>query len=549
MKIAFLSALVFFFQAMPSAQTLSSEPDLYSALIAGEMDYDTYLNLKDLMENKPCPCAALDRLPLVPGITQEEMDTLERLCDGDDAGPSRIPPDLLEKIAPFTATLPGGGRLIAEYRLGRDLGQTVTEFKQEHYFGLRYTSGPLSALSQGRSDAHGQGYFFRNSVSLRDYGVVGSLQLGSFRQKSGLGLTFGGIARTTPDTAKPASFAKSAISPAAAEPFGAFFSLNASPFAPFALFSINRNMAGKEKTVRAAGAEFSKRGLSAGFILLSTRTPFPHDSTYLETRSAGLYGTLHQAKATLSTELSLSQGGYACEVKATGKQGSADLGLDARKYSAAYFNPAGRGSADFSSGFATVPGEADTLVFSGLRAGEWGGELFARFNGRHGYIRPSLFSAYSGERREGKTGFSVKEYFEVPSARSKVTAEQRLTLGTGASDTANRTSFSVFSRTALNNRLSFRANAKISAQSGSLPRVFARTDISASPLKPLNLSAGIFTSSPLPENSSRQTGLLLEEEFRMERNGTIRIYCTFLRYGEKEAEARTLGICCNLNVL
>jgi hypothetical protein len=551
MKGILLTIIFLAIPEFPSAQNLQSEPDLASGLIAGEIDYNTYLDLKDLMENKPNPCAALDRLALVPEITQEDLDTLERFCSEDNSSVARLPPDLLEKISPFVNINASPVLVRAEYRFSRDISDTSSPRVREHYFSLQSGSGPVSAVSQGRSNAYGQGYFFRNGLGIRDYGFIRSLQIGTYTRRTGLMLTFGGIARTSQDTVKPSSFSESVLAPTSIEPFGVFFSLNSTPFSPFALISANRNPGrpGREKFLRAAGIEFAKKHLQAGFILLSARTPCLQSGRFLESECAGAYGTWYQAGTTFSAEISAAQAGYAFEVKGLRKSNGVDLGIDARQYSADYFNPAGRGTADFASGFTAVSSGTDSGLFSGLRKGEWGGQVFARFKGRDFYIRPCLFSAYSDRLLTGKTGLSLKEHLSAERIGTQFAAEERVCLISNNKDTATQVLFSVCSNTTATRFLSMRLSERLNTCGASLWNLYSRMDLSVNPIEPLILCTGGFTVVPVSGNGTSQAGIILEEKFRIKENGFIRIYCTLLRTTDLGMDPRTFGIIFNLKML
>ena len=551
MGIKWIYLLIFLALNAAAAPIIRTESDLYSVYAQGEMEFDTYWSLRELMDDKPLLCDALDHLSLVPGITPEDLDALERSCNAGGGPVNPLSADLLEKVAPFVSVEQGMARLTGEYRFSRDLEDTNALLQKKHCFNIRYSQDDISASSQGRSDDFGAGYFYRNNLEIKEKGMVHRLALGSFRERIGLNLTFGGVARTAGDANEPASFAETFVSPAAREPFGAYLALNSGRFTPFALISMLHRLkpSGSDNAIRAAGLCFAQGASNIGLLVLSSQTLLPRPGAEYSSQCAGLFGTLYRRHSTVAAELSVMSSGYALEMRGLKKSNAMDAGFTFWNYSTGYINPVGRGTSAFSSRIVELPENGDTARFVDLRSGECGNELFARFRGNHFSIRPGLSFAQSSRWRATRSLLTLQEEWSPATLLTRFSAEQSYLSRVEAGDSSSQSTFSINSETSPNPKFSFRTRLRFQTDESSANRLYGKLDVSLLPLAHLQLTAGYFATYPLAATGNLEHGVLVEEKFLLGNSGTIRLYGTLSKSGDSPFQPRTLGLSCGFTLL
>jgi hypothetical protein len=537
--------ILFLFISFPLiAQSLKSELDLYSVYIRGEIGQEDYLRLKDMMETPLGLCASLSGLSAVPGITAEDLDTLEQLCASTPLGEECLPNSVADKIRPFIAQNPRGAGLSAEYRFTRDLEDSLPSLEKEHAFSLRYNIPHITARSQGRSDAYGQGYFYRNSLEASNLGVLRKLTLGSFQPRIGMGLTLGNIARTDQSPALPASFEQSLFAPSAPEPFGAYLMLRAGPWRPFVLASGTPASPGRAsyKTIRALGLEIPGTGRTLGALIVASETPALRPENALLSRCAGFYGSVYRKHSSLSAEISLSREGYGMEVRGLKRSTPLDFGLKAWKFSSGYLNPVGRGGSLLGDSRQEVITGADTMLLYGLRSDQWGGEAFARLRTGAIQIRPSLASVQSARTGMEKTQTSLQESFSFRSLHARVTAEQRFTFSRTPVDTMPQGSCSFSAESTPAPLLSLRLQGKVTGGSKVPGTWFAQSDVFTLPWPFFRLHAGYYIRSNLQAPFAPKGGVVLEEEFLNQRQMALKCCVALVHSKARGLEAQSLGL-------
>ncbi len=531
---------------MSYTQSIKTDSDLYSSLVSSEIDYNTYLSLKDWLENRTGICSSLDCIKLVPGITNENLDTLERLCSDNTLSRANTPSDILDKISAFVSENTETAILNGEYRFVYDLTDTTSIPDKNHSFNFRFNQGNIIAKTQGKTDAFGNGYFLRNSLELQNTGPIKKFILGSFKQTMGLGLTFGGSPRTS-STMQTESFTESITSPMANDPFGTFLQLRMGRLSPFAAFSSKRpgEMNEKRNSIKAAGLEYSSHGLKTGVIAVSSQTFFNDSAPQTISQCAGMYGSLYHKDATFNSEISISEQGYAFEIHGLKKALQLEFSINARKYSKNYVNPLSSGTSVYYNRAFKIIQDDDTLNIIGIRQGEWGGDLSAVFKKESFSIRPMLSFAQSEILSANKTTFSIAESYCLKNLNTTLITEQAYALRHEPNDTSQILTLTALSETGFKKNLLLRFRGGLKSDPLIPYNAFGKAELTVYPFDHLALSAGYFTTATFGQTRTTRNGIQWEEKFLMNRAGSLGIYGTLEQINGGLFEPRMLGISCN----
>lgn len=301
-SISFLLVLLFIIYHSGFAQTISSqlyetEEDLAEGLINGELSYQEYIELLELLTEGVTPDSSeMDRLLFLPDLTQSQLESAQ-----DSISEAFLP----DKIFPFYP-VPGSFFLpeILTQAKGRISFQTRQRFDQDYSYNFVLTEFKLKNrllfnLQLQKEDASSL-QIRKRKLEFLDLPYLRKVVLGNFEKKIGLGLNIGyhPILRVEDQTEE-----NDFLYPLYGRYNGILTESKFDFFNPEVILSKNKRGDLSEE-LRALNLMFSFRNLNFGLLRSEGRLRSSSNHSYFYDRNTSIYLKARKEKFTFSGEYS-----------------------------------------------------------------------------------------------------------------------------------------------------------------------------------------------------------------------------------------------------